>query len=150
MYLLCLFPYVGVTDFALNKGLIEEKDFEMLEKPPYNLQLSLLALHPERNKDIVKICNLQKFAILVLRLPYTEPLVRLLVKLPYNRFFGWFYLACQAYEYRKWSTMASLKRMFFDGLLNYQALFGENQTKNGIFVRLSRLLVKKHRSNITN
>ena len=59
MYLLCLFPYVGVTDFALSKGLIEEKDFGMLEKPPYNLQLSLLALHPERNKDIVKICNLQ-------------------------------------------------------------------------------------------
>ena len=60
MYLLCLFPYVGVTDFALRKGLIDEKDFEKLEKPPYNLQLSLLALHPERNKDIVKICNLQK------------------------------------------------------------------------------------------
>ena len=150
MSCLLLFGSVGVTDIALSKGLIEKKDLDLIETPPYNMHLSLLSLYPERNKDVVKICNLQKFAILVLRLPFTEPLVRLLVKLPYNRFFGWFYLACQAYEYRKWSTMASLKRMFFDGLLNYQALFGENQTKNGIFVRLSRLLVKKHRSNITN
>ena len=148
MYLLCLFPYVGVTDFALNKGLIEEKDFEMLENPPYNLQLSLLALHPERNKDIVKICNLQKLSIIALRFPFLEPLIRKLCELPHNRFFGLLYLACQAWEWRKWSTKSTIRRLLFDGILNYQALFGENQTKKGIFVKLSQLLVKKYRRKV--
>ena len=150
MYLLLLFPYIGVTDLALKKGLIEQKDFEMAEKPPYNLQLSLLALHPERNKDIVKICNLQKLSILALRFPSLEPIIRKLCELPHNRFFCWFYLASQALEWRKWSTKATIKRMFYDGLLNYQALFGESQSKRGIFVKLSGLMVKKHRRGVKN
>jgi radical SAM superfamily enzyme YgiQ (UPF0313 family) len=150
MYLLLLFPYIGVTDLALKKGLIEQKDFEMAEKPPYNLQLSLLALHPERNKDIVKICNLQKLSILALRFPSLEPIIRKLCELPHNRFFCWFYLASQALEWRKWSTKATIKRMFYDGLLNYQALFGESQSKSGIFVKLSGLMVKKHRRDVKN
>ena len=148
MYLLTLFPYVGVTDYALKKGLIDEKDFEKLEKPPYNLQLSLLAIHPDRNKDIMKICNLQKFSILALRVPFLEPIIRKLCELPPNRFFGLFYLACQAWEWRKWSTKSSIRRLIFDGLLNYQALFGENATKKGIFVKISQLLVKKYRSKV--
>ena len=150
MYLLLLFPYVGVTDYALKKGLIEQKDFEKLEKPPYNLHLSLLALHPERNKDILKICNLQKLSILALRFPFLEPLIRKLCELPPNAFFGWLYLACQALEWKKWSTKSSIKRMFYDGLLNYKSLFGESQSKKGIFVRLSDLLVKRHRRNVKN
>jgi len=148
MYVLLLFPYVGVTDFALSKNLIEEKDFEMLDKSPHNMHLSLMALHPERNKDIIKICNLQKLSILVLRLPFLEPLVRKLCELPHNRFFCLLYLVCQAWEWRKWSTKSSLRRLFFDGILNYQALFGENATKKGIFVRLSQLLVKKYRRKV--
>ena len=127
-----------------------QKDFEMAEKPPYNLQLSLLALHPERNKDIVKICNLQKLSILAVRFPSLEPIIRKLCELPHNRFFCWFYLASQALEWRKWSTKATIKRMFYDGLLNYQALFGESQSKSGIFVKLSGLMVKKHRRDVKN
>ena len=150
MYILLLFPHVGVTDYALKKGLIEQKDFEKLEKPPYNLHLSLLALHPERNKDIFKICNLQKFSILALRFPFLEPLIRKLCELPPNAFFGWLYLASQALEWKKWSTKSSIKRMFYDGLLNYKSLFGESQSKKGIFVRLSDLLVKRHRRNVKN
>ena len=150
MSCLQLFPSVGVTDFALSKGLIDKKDFKMLEKPPYNMHLSLLALHPERNKDIVKICNLQKFAIIVLRFPFLEPLVRQLVKLPYNRFYGWFYLACQAWVWKKWSSKATIRRMLYDGLLNYQALFGENQTKHGILIKLSRLLQRRHRRDVAH
>ena len=40
------------------------------------------------------------------------------------------------------------KSSFFDGLLNYQALFGENATKKGILVKLSQLLVKKYRRKV--
>ena len=150
MSILQLFPSVGVTNFALSKGLFDEKDFAMLEKPPYNHHLSLLTLHPDRNKDIHKICNLQKFAIIVLRFPFLEPLVRQLVKLPYNRFYGWFYLACQAWTWKKWSSKATIRRMLYDGLLNYQALFGENQTKHGIIIKLSRFLQRRHRRDVAH
>jgi len=91
---------------------------------------------------------LQKLSILVLRFPFLEPLVRKLCELPHNRFFCLVYLACQAWEWRKWSTKSSLRRLFFDGILNYQALFGESTTKKGIFVRLSQLLVKKYRRKV--
>ena len=53
-------------------------------------------------------------------------------------------------EWKKWSTKASLKRMFYDGLLNYKSLFGESQSKSGIFVKLSGFLVKRHRRNVKN
>ena len=95
----------------------------MIEKPPYNYHVSLLALHPERNKDIYKICNLQKFAILVIRFPFLEPLVRILCKLPNNSFFNFIYLATQAWEWRNWSSKSSVFKLFWDGLLNYQAMF---------------------------
>ena len=76
MSILYLFQNLGVTNLALKKGLVDEKDLERSNEPPYNYHLSLLALHPDRNKDIVKICNLHKWSIVVLRLPFLEPLVR--------------------------------------------------------------------------
>ncbi len=148
MYLLLLFKGVGVTDYALNHKLIDEKDLDLIEKPPYNLHLSLLSLHLDRNPDALRISNLQKFSILALRMPFLEPVIRWMCELPPNKLFGLFYLASQAWEWRKWSTKSTLKRLFFDGLLNYQALFGESQTRKGFMVRISKFLVRKHRRRI--
>ena len=55
------FKGVGVTDYALNHKLIDEKDLDLIEKPPYNLHLSLLSLHLDRNPDALRISNLQSF-----------------------------------------------------------------------------------------
>ncbi len=148
MYLLLLFKGVGVTDYALNKKLIDEQDLDLIEKPPYNLHLSLLSLHLDRNPDALRISNLQKFAILALRMPFLEPVIRKLCELPPNKLFGLFYLASQAWEWRKWSTKSTLKRLFFDGLLNYQALFGESSTKKGFMVKVSKYLVKKSQKRV--
>lgn len=147
MYVLVLFPYIEVTNYAISNNLIEEKDFEKLEEQPYNLHLSLMALHPERNKEIVKICNLQKLSILAVRMPFLEPLIRKLCELPHNTVFSLFYLLCQMFEWRKWSTRATIKRLLFEGLLNYQSLV-ESKNEKGFFVKCSRLLVKKHRSRV--
>ena len=119
-------------------------------EPPYNYHLSLLSLHPEKNKDIVKICNLQKFSILLIRMPFLEPLVRLLVKLPHNSIYSFVYMICQAWEWRKWSTKSSLRRMFFEGLLNYNAMYVRNEKEDGVFVKISRLLVKRVRHKFTS
>ena len=117
MYMLYLYPNLGITNFALDRGLIDKKDIDMIEKPPYNYHLSLLALHPDRNKDIFKICNLQKFAILAVRWPFLEPLVRKLSELPNNSFFNFIYLVNQAWEWRNWSTRHGFMRLLWDGLL---------------------------------
>ena len=150
MSILYLFQNLGVTNLALKKGLVDEKDLERSNEPPYNYHLSLLALHPDRNKDIVKICNLQKFSILVIRFPFLEPLVRQLCKLPHNSFFSFVYMVCQAWEWRKWSTKSTLRRMFYEGLLNYNAMYVRNENEEGIFVKLSRLLVKRVRHKFTS
>ena len=140
-------PHIHIEDeHDLKYDLDEFNDLDF--QTSKNIRNNPKIVNKEKNKEIIKICNLQKFAILVLRFPFLEPLVRKLVKLPYNRFYGWFYLASQAWEWRKWSTKATIKRMFYDGLLNYQALFGENQTKGGIMVKLSRFLQRKHRRNV--
>ena len=150
MSILYLFQNLGITDLALKKGLIDKKDLDKSNDPPYNYHLSLLALHPERNKDIVKICNLQKFSILVVRFPFLEPLVRQLCKLPHNSFFSFFYMVCQAWEWRKWSTKSTIRRMFYEGLLNYNAMYVRNENEDGIFVKLSRLLVQRVRHKFTS
>ena len=64
---------------AIEQGLIEESDLAKLDKPPYNIHLSLL--RPEKQKDILQICNLQKFSILAIRMPFLKPLIKLLIKL---------------------------------------------------------------------
>ena len=150
MSILYLFQNLGITDLALKKGLIDKKDLDKSNEPPYNYHLSLLALHPEKNKDIVKICNLQKFSILVIRFPFLEPLVRQLCKLPHNSFFSFFYMVCQAWEWRKWSTKSTIRRMFYEGLLNYNAMYVRNENEDGIFVKLSRLLVQRVRHKFTS
>ena len=124
------------------KDGVDEKDFEKSEEPPYNYHLSLLALHPERNKDVVKICNLQKFSILLVRFPFLEPLVRKLCELPHNSFFSFIYMISQAWEWRKWSTKSTLRRMFYEGLLNYNAMYVTNEGKKGFFIKISQLLVR--------
>ena len=105
-------------------------------------------MHLDRNPDALRISNLQKFAILALRMPFLEPVIRKLCELPPNKLFGLFYLASQAWEWRKWSTKSTLKRLFFDGLLNYQALFGESSTKKGFMVKVSKYLVKKSQKRV--
>ncbi len=144
-YVFVLFPGIAATNYALAKKMIDESDLVKLEKPPYNIHLSLLATHPDRNPDIIKICNLQKFAIVVTRYPFLEPVVRLLCKLPPLGIFGIFYSACQAWEWQKWSTRTTIKRIMFEALLNYQALITNNKSDGGIFGWISGILVKGKR-----
>ena len=150
MYMLYLYPNLGITNFALDRGLIDKKDIDMIEKPPYNYHLSLLALHPDRNKDIFKICNLQKFAILVVRWPFLEPFVRKLSELPNNSFLNFIYLVTQAWEWRKWSSRHSFMRLLWDGLLNYHTMFVTKEKDSGIIFKISKLLAKKTRSKVAN
>tara|TARA_B100001971_G_C18124326_1_gene501189 strand:- start:488 stop:1024 length:537 start_codon:yes stop_codon:yes gene_type:complete len=150
MYNMVFYPGLAITDFILQKGLIDKKDLEMSEKPPYNYYLNLLALRPERNKDIVKICNLHKWSIVVLRFPFLEPLVRKLCELPYNSFYSFVYMISQAWEWRKWSSKSTIRRMFYESVLNYKAMFVTNDKENGIFVKLSQILVKKLRRKVVN
>ena len=126
------------------------KGLEMSEKPPYNYYLSLLALRLERNKDMVKISNLHKWSIVVLRLPFLESLVRKLCESPYNSFYFFVYMISQAWEWRKWLSKSTIRRMFYEGVLNYKVMFVTNDKENGIFVKLSQMLVKKLRRKVVN
>ena len=136
-YVFVLFPGIRATNYAIEKGLIEESDLDLLDKHPYNIHLSLLALHPDKSKDALKICNLQKFAILVIRRPFLEPLVRWFVKLPPLNIFNTLYSVCQAWEWRRWSSKTTFRRLLYEAILNYQALIETHGDKKSILRRIS-------------
>lgn len=136
-YVFVLFPGIRATNYAIEKGLIDQADLDLLDKHPYNVHLSLLARHPKRNPDIVRICNLQKFAILLVRIPLLEPLVRLAVKLPPLNVFGTLYAICQTWEWRRWSTKTTFRRLLYEAILNYQALIETDGDEKSLLRRLS-------------
>ncbi len=150
VYVFILFPGIRATEYAIEKGLLQRDDLDLLDEHPYNIHLSLLAAHPDKNRDAVKISNLHKFAILVIRMPFLEPLVRLLVKLPPLNVFSTIYAVSQAWEWRKWSTKTTFRRLLYEGILNYQALVETHGEKKSILRRISLALnsrVKKKRGN---
>ena len=147
-FVFILFPGVRATDYSLEKGLITEKDLDLLDKHPYNIHLSLLAAHPELSPDAIKICNLQKFSILVTRLPFLEPIVRLLVKLPPQHIFSTIYSVSQAWEYRNWSTKTSFLRLLYEGILNYQALVEAHGSEGSLLRKISLFLEKRTKKKV--
>jgi anaerobic magnesium-protoporphyrin IX monomethyl ester cyclase len=151
-YIFVLFPGISATNDAIRQGLIDEGDLPRLDEAPYNLHLSLLVLHPERSPEITRICNLQKFAIIVTRYPRLEGLVRQLCKLPPLEVFGTFYSVCQAWEWKKWSTKTTTTRIMFEALLNYQALVlnGKEGQGGGVLGRVSSFLIKRKRAKTAN
>jgi len=147
-FVFILFPGVRATEYSLEKGLITEKDLDLLDKHPYNIHLSLLAAHPELSPDAIKICNLQKFSILVTRLPFLEPIVRLLVKLPPQHIFSTIYSVSQAWEYRNWSTKTSFLRLLYEGILNYQALVEAHGSEGSLLRKISLFLEKRTKKKV--
>jgi anaerobic magnesium-protoporphyrin IX monomethyl ester cyclase len=139
MQVFVLFPGLQATNYALEKNLIEKEDLDLIENHPYNIDLSLLTKHPERNPDALKICNLQKFAILAVRLPFLEPIIRLLVKLPPLSVFTSIYSISTAWEFRKWSSRITFWRMLYEGILNYKAMVKTND-EGGIVGKISLML----------
>jgi len=136
-YVFILFPGIRSTDYAIEKGLIEESDLDLLDQPPYNIHLSLLAARPDKSPDAIKICNLQKFAILLVRVPILEPLVRQLVKLPPLEIFNTLYSVSQVWEWRRWSSRTTFRRLMYEAILNYQALIESNAEKKTILGSIS-------------
>ena len=138
-----LFPGIRATENAIKNGLIRKEDLDLLGEHPYNLLLSILAINPERSPDAVRICNLQKFSIFAVRLPFLEPIIRLLVELPPNNLFSHIFSFSQAWEYRKWSSRTTFRRLLYEGLLNYQALVEGHGDKGGLLRKISLMLSKR-------
>lgn len=140
-YVFVLFPQIAATNYAIKAGLIEESDLAKLDQHPYNLHLSIL--RPEKQPDIIRICNLQKFAILVTRLPWLEPVVRQLIKLEPADWMGTFYSLSQVWEWRRWSTKSNVRRLLYEGILNYQALVQTTSKEKSVIRSISMFLYNK-------
>jgi len=138
-YILMLYPKLKVTDYALTKGLIDEKAiYEKLGLHPYNIYMSIL-----QQKDINEVCNLHKFSILLVRYPFLEPVVRRLINLPPNELFNLIYSISQAFEWRKWISKSSIFSLIYEGILNYQALARANTSSKSILSAFSVLIQRK-------
>jgi anaerobic magnesium-protoporphyrin IX monomethyl ester cyclase len=136
-YVVMLYPGIRMTENAIDKGLINKGDLDLLDEHPYNIHRSLLELHPEKSPDAVRISNLCKFSLLAMRLPFLEPIIRLLVKLPPLDVFNTIYSISSAWEYRKWSSRTTFWRLVYEGILNYQALVIVQENDGSILRKIS-------------
>ena len=106
------YPNLELTDYAIHLGAMTENDYWKLSVNPYRFYMSILD-----QKDIKKVCNLHKFSIVLIKMPFLTPVVKDLIKLPSNFVFNSVYLMTQAYYWKKASnatTYRILKEMYFN------------------------------------
>jgi radical SAM superfamily enzyme YgiQ (UPF0313 family) len=95
------YPNLDITNFALERGYINKKDFKKLSLGKYKIYRSIL-----KQKDIEKVSNLHKFSVLAIKLPFLLPIIKLLINLPQNKIFDHIYNFSQAGEWRKWENVS--------------------------------------------
>jgi anaerobic magnesium-protoporphyrin IX monomethyl ester cyclase len=91
-------PYPGleITDYAQQEGFLPlEFDFLSLEGMSYRK-------NPIRAADIQQMQNLQRFFLLCVKFPWTEPIVRELIRLPANFLFDLVFKATYVQNYKKY------------------------------------------------
>jgi len=141
-YICEFFPGNRITDYAIEKGFLAAEDLEMWSDPPYNIHLTLLSRHLDRSPDAIRISNLQKFAVLVVKRPRLEAAVRKLCEWPPLRVFNVIYALLQCWEVRQWSTRTTFGGLLYEGLLSYEGLLNTTESKLDPVRYLSRLLVR--------
>ena len=93
-----------------------DKDYWKLSVNPYRFYMSIF-----KQKDIVKVCNLHKFSIVLIKMPFLLPIVKQLIKLKNNFAFNTVYLVTQAYYWKKASN-ASLPRIMKEIYYNFKRM----------------------------
>ena len=59
------------------------------------------------------------------------------MKLPPLNIFNTLYSVCQAWEWRRWSSKTTFRRLLYEAILNYQALIETHGDKKSILRRIS-------------
>ena len=110
------YPRLELTEYAIKNGLMTDKDYWKLSVNPYRFYMSIF-----KQKDIVKVCNLHKFSIVLIKMPFLLPIVKQLIKLKNNFAFNTVYLVTQAYYWKKASN-ASLPRIMKEIYYNFKRM----------------------------
>ncbi|MBU2633700.1 MAG: B12-binding domain-containing radical SAM protein [Nanoarchaeota archaeon] len=113
-YIFAPFPGIRITDLAIEKGFMDERDFEKLSMGKYKIHRSVL-----KQKDIDEVSNLHKFSVLGVKFPFLMFLIKWLIKLPPNFVFDHVYNLTEAWEWRKWENVSFL-RFSQEIIKNYQ------------------------------
>ncbi len=88
------YPNLELTDYAIENKYLDPQD---LKKNTYDSFRS----SPIKGKDIEKIFNLHKFSLIAIKLPWLLPIIKLLIKLPPNKFFYYIYVLSYGWHYWK-------------------------------------------------
>jgi len=95
------YPNLDITNFALEKGYVNKKDFKKLSLGKYKIYRSIL-----KQKDIEKISNFHKFSVLGMKFPILLPIINILINFPQNKIFDHIYNFSQAWDWRKWENVS--------------------------------------------
>lgn len=88
------YPKMEITDYAIKNNYLDPQD---LKKDTYDS----FRTSPIKGKDIKKIFNLHKFSLILIKLPWLLPIVKVLIKLPPNKFFYYIYVLSYGWHYWK-------------------------------------------------
>ena len=109
--ILHFYPKTKVAEIAHEKGLLEET-------PSYDkLRQTFFETSVLKQKDTDQILNLQKLFNIGVRMPWTIPLLRVLVKLPLRKLYHLIFLVTFGYRYMK-ANMFGLRDMLVFGWQN--------------------------------
>jgi len=106
-------PTTELSDFALDRKYIVEEAFSKI--PLFSHEKSLLC-----QKDIVQLVNLHKFFYILFYLPWLEPMVRRISRLPnnfvYNLLYKFSYLICymRKIHHFRW------RRLLHEGMIGFR------------------------------
>ena len=98
------YPNLDITNFALEKGYVNKKDFKKLSIGKYKIYRSVL-----KQKDINQVSNLHKFSVIAIKFPFLLPIIKKLIILPQNKIFDHLYSLSQAWEWKKWENVSFLR-----------------------------------------
>ncbi len=88
------YPKMEITDYAIKNKYLDPQD---LKKDTYDS----FRTSPIKGKDIKQIFNLHKFSLILIKLPWLLPIVKLLIKLPPNKLFYYIYVLSYGWHYWK-------------------------------------------------
>lgn len=99
-------PYEGleISRKAIMAGVLKEEDIKKIGSGKYKLVKSVLI-----QKDIEKVTNLMKFAVLAVKISMLTPVIRILINCPSNLLFDLTYFISSYVMLRKYTTISIMQ-----------------------------------------
>lgn len=108
------FPNTEIAEYAIKNGYADKKDVEECSRLFFKSSII-------KQENINELTNLHKFFILAVKFPWLLPIIKILIRIPSNKFFDFVFLATYFGTYKKRHNVGFVRTFMF-GLRFWQYL----------------------------